>query len=247
MRKAIRRCSYEGSKYQDEFWTPAREYEDRAERIALRKLLPHDGRRVIEIGAGAGRLFNLYEHYDEVHLLDYAHSQLEQAVERIGDVARVRFVQGDIYNLPFPDGYFDGVVTVRVLHHVLDLSAAFGEIARITAPGGWYVLEFANKRNLKAILRYLAGRGRNGEDPFSPAPYEFVSLNVDYHPKVVTAELREADFLPQRQLAVSHFRLPLLKRAVPASVLARVDGVLQSPMAGLRLTPSVMIRAKRIQ
>ena len=34
---------YEGSKYSTEFWTGAREYEDRAERIALRAMLPRRG------------------------------------------------------------------------------------------------------------------------------------------------------------------------------------------------------------
>lgn len=240
----IPRCSYEGSNYQAEFWSSARAYEDMAERIALEKLLPARGGRLIEIGAGAGRLADLYEGYDDVYLLDYAHTQLRQAVERVSP--RARYVQGDIYNLGFPDDFFDVVVTVRVLHHVLDLPAAFEEIARVVKPGGLYVLEFANKRNLKAILRYLAGRGRNGERPFSLDPYEFVPLNVDYHPAYVTWELQVAGFAPEKQLAVSHFRLPALKRLVPAQTLARLDGLLQAPTAPLTLTPSVMLRTRRV-
>lgn len=238
----IPRCSYEGSHYQSEFWTSARAYEDRAERLALEKLLPRRGGRLIEIGAGAGRLVDLYAGYDDVYLLDYAHTQLRQAVERVGPHAR--YVQGDIYNLGFPDNFFDVVVTVRVLHHVLDLPAAFEEISRIVKPGGLYVMEFANKRNLKAILRYLAGRGRNGEKPFSLAPYEFVPLNVDYHPAYVKWELQVAGFVPEEKLAVSHFRLPMLKRLVPAETLAQLDGLLQPLTAPLTLTPSVMLRTR---
>jgi hypothetical protein len=37
-------CSYENSRYQTTFWT-GREYEDRAERIALTHLLPRAGKR----------------------------------------------------------------------------------------------------------------------------------------------------------------------------------------------------------
>lgn len=238
----VPRCSYEGSDYQSEFWTSARAYEDLAERIALKTLLPRQGGRLIEIGAGAGRLFDLYAGFDQVYLLDYAHTQLQQAHDRVG--SRARFVQGDIYNLGFPNDFFDVVVTVRVLHHVLDLPAAFEEVARVVRPGGFYVLEFANKRNLKAILRYLAGRGRNGETPFSLDPYEFVPLNVDYHPAYVRWELQVAGFMPEEELAVSHFRLPILKRLVPAETLARLDGVLQAPTAPLKLTPSVMLRTR---
>lgn len=240
----IPRCSYEGSNYQAEFWSASRAYEDLAERIALETLLPRRGGRLIEIGAGAGRLYDLYAGFDDVYLLDYAHTQLRQAVERVGQDAR--YVQGDIYNLAFPDDFFDVVVTVRVLHHVLDLPAAFEEISRVVKPGGLYVLEFANKRNLKAILRYLAGRGRSGEQPFSLDPYEFVPLNVDYHPAYVRWELQVAGFTPEEQLAVSHFRLPVLKRLVPAHTLAQLDGLLQAPAAPLTLGPSVMLRTRLV-
>ncbi|NJO83820.1 MAG: hypothetical protein HC828_14170 [Blastochloris sp.] len=51
-------CDYEGSNYRTEFWEGrGREYEDQVERIALRRLLPPEGgRRLLEIGAGFGRL-----------------------------------------------------------------------------------------------------------------------------------------------------------------------------------------------
>ncbi len=243
----VPRCDYEGSRYQVEFWTPDRTYEDLAERAALRRLLPSTGRRLVEIGAGAGRLFDLYGGYEEVYLLDYARSQLEQARQRVGDRPGVYLVQGDVYALPFADGFFDTVVTVRVLHHVVDVPAALEEIARACAPGAVYVLEFANKRNAKAILRSLLRRGRPGERPFDLAPYEFAPLNVDYHPAYVRWLLRAAGFEPVAELAVSHFRLPLLKRLVPAPWLARLDAWLQGPTARLRLTPSLMVRARLVR
>ena len=44
---------YEGSTYRSDFWEDAnRDYEDRVERIALRRLLPGGGRRLLEVGAG---------------------------------------------------------------------------------------------------------------------------------------------------------------------------------------------------
>ena len=239
---AIPRCDYEGSQYQAEFWTDARSYEDQAERIALNKLLPRKGRRIIEIGAGAGRLGDLYLGYDEIYLLDYAKSQMEQARARWGSDPRFTFVQGDIYNLPFPTGYFDTVVTVRVLHHVKDLALALKEIARITAPRGIYVTEFANKRNAKAVLRYALGKGKPGENPFSLAPFEFVPLNLDHHPRHVQRELELAGFTIQDELAASFFRIPAMKRVIPTKVLATIDGLLQGVAAPLRLTPSIFLR-----
>ena len=60
-------CDYEGSNYRTEFWEGKdRDYEDRVERVALRRLLPASGRRLLEIGAGFGRLTNEYAAFDQV-------------------------------------------------------------------------------------------------------------------------------------------------------------------------------------
>ena len=233
-------CDYEGSRYQSDFWAgQGREYEDAVERIALKHLLPHRGRRLIEIGAGFGRLADLYHGYDEVILLDYARSQLRQAQERLGNEGFI-YVAGDVYNLPLADAAVDTVVTVRMLHHVKDLPAAFAQIGRILRPGGHYVLEFANKRHLKAIGRYWLGR--QTESPFSPEPYEFVNLNVDFHPDYVASHLGQAGFHVAAERAVSTFRVPALKRRIPPNLLATIDGWLQRPTAGWKLSPSIFLR-----
>ena len=49
-------CDYEGSDYQTTFWEQGeRDYEDQAEAVALKRLLPVSGKLLLEIGAGAGR------------------------------------------------------------------------------------------------------------------------------------------------------------------------------------------------
>jgi hypothetical protein len=70
-------CDYEGSNYRTEFWEgKGRDYEDRVERIALRRLLPRTGRRLLEVGAGFGRLTGEYDMFAQVVLLDYSHRAL---------------------------------------------------------------------------------------------------------------------------------------------------------------------------
>ena len=233
-------CDYEGSRYQTDFWDgQGREYEDAVERNALTHLLPPHGRRLIEIGAGFGRLADLYQGYDQVILLDYAKSQLRQAQERLSNQGFI-YVAGNLYNLPLADAAVDTAVTVRVLHHIRDLEAAFAQIGRILRPGGAYVLEFANKRHLKAIGRYWLGR--QTENPFSLDPYEFVELNLDFHPDYVAGLLRKAGIHIDAERAVSTFRLPALKRRIGSNVLAALDGWLQRPTARLKLSPSIFLR-----
>lgn len=237
-------CDYEGTSYRARFWAgQGRTYEDLAERIALRRLLPPRGQRLLEIGAGFGRLADLYDGYDQVILLDYAKSGLREAQARLGRGDRFLYVAADLYHLPFAPAICDCVVTVRVLHHVEDIPAAFHQIADVLRGGGVYVLEYANKRHLKAILRYLAGR--QGWSPFAPEPYEFVTLNFDFHPGWMSRRIQEAGLAIEAELGVSHFRHPLFKRLAPPGWLARLDGALQRAGAWGKLTPSIFVRARR--
>lgn len=234
-------CDYEETDY-EAFWRAGRAYEDLAERIALRALLPPRGRRLVEIGAGFGRLADLYDGYEEIYLLDYARTQVEAARRRWGSDPRFRFVVADLYHLPFQPGAMDAAVMVRVMHHVQDVPRALREIHGILRPGGIFILEFASKRHLKAIFRYLV-RAQSWS-PFSPEPVEFAPLHFDFHPTWMRARLEEAGFRIRQERAVSHFRHPLFKRLIPAPWLARMDGWVQGIGALWKLTPSVFVQAE---
>jgi SAM-dependent methyltransferase len=234
-------CNYEGTSYRARFWEgQGRDYEDLAERIALRRLLPPNGQRLLELGAGFGRLADLYTGYARVILLDYARSGLQEAQERLGRSDRFLYVAADLYRLPFAPSTLDTVVTVRVLHHLVDVAAALRQIAGVLRPGGTYVLEYANKRNLKSIGRYLLRR--QSWSPFATEPYQFAELNFDFHPAWMARELAHAGFQIDAELAVSHFRHPVFKRLIPPNQLAALDGLLQRSGAAWKLSPSVFAR-----
>jgi len=236
-------CDYEGSAYRTEFWEgQGRGYEDAAERIALGKLLPPEGDVVVEVGAGFGRLAELYDGYRRVILVDHSRSLLAEACERWGKDGRFAFVAADLHRLPLVDGAADTLVTVRVLHHVSDVPAALSELARVVAPGGCYVLEYANKRNLKELLRWLVGRSRKA--PFSREPVEFVALNYNFHPEYVDRALAEVGLRIEQRLSVSLFRVGFLKRRF-SKALARIDGWLQGPTASLTPGPSIFLRTHK--
>lgn len=236
---------YEGSRWRQEFWRE-RAYEDAVERIALAQVLPARGARLVEIGAGFGRLADLYRGYDQVILLDYARSMLHDARARLGNDPRFIFVAADLYNLPFADNALDTALTIRVLHHVADVPQAFAQIARAVRPRGVYLTDFANKKHLKAIVKYYLGRA-DGMNPFSDAPYEFVKLNFDYHPSYIRKNLEKVGFQIQTARAVSTFRIGALKRAVPTNWLVAWDAALQRPTARLAIAPSILYRAENLK
>jgi SAM-dependent methyltransferase len=203
--------------------------------------LPPQGDRLVDVGAGFGRLANLYAGYREVVLVDYSRSQLEHARQRLGD-ERFVYVAADLYRLPLATGAVDAVVMVRVLHHIADVPAALGHLARILTPQGVLVLEFANKRHIKNIARYLLGKGTN---PFGREPYEFAELHFDFHPGWVQARLADVGLVVRRRLSVSILRAGFLKRRLPTNWLVRLDAALQRPTAALTPAPSVFVRAQR--
>ncbi len=233
-------CDYEGSNYRTEFWEgQGRDYEDRAERIALRKLLPSSGRRLLEIGAGFGRLTNEYDNFDQVILLDYSFSQLQHAREHYGDSDRFVYVAADIYHLPFLAGTFDAATMVRVIHHMADVPAALAQIRRILTPRATFILEHANKQNIKSMLRY--GIGKQAWSPYTHEPVEFVELNFDFHPEYIREQLKVAAFDLQKRIPVSFFRVGIIKDRMPTQLLVTLDGLLQN--TGILYTPSIFTKS----
>lgn len=231
-------CDYEGSDYQSSFWDEGgRAYEDLAEAIALKRLLPKSGKLLLEVGAGAGRNTPRYQGFQRIVLLDYSRTQLEQAQERLGESDRYIFVAADAYKLPFVDGLFDGATMIRTLHHMKDAPAVLREVRRVLQPSARFILEYANKLNLKSILRYMLRR--QDWSPFTPEPVEFAALNFDFHPETVRRWLKEEGFALERQLTVSHFRIGILKKIFPANFLAWLGSFAQLTGNWWQLTPSV--------
>ncbi len=229
---------YEGSDYQQSFWEEGgRAYEDAAEAFALKRLLPNAGQHLLELGAGAGRNTPRYENYRKITLLDYSLTQLQQAVQRLGTSERYTFIAADIYRLPFVAGAFDGATMIRTLHHMTDPALALSQVRRVLQPNACFILEYANKRNLKAMLRYLFKK--QSWNPYSPEQVEFEALNFDFHPRTVAATLKQTGFCTLKELSVSHFRIGALKRRIPPQTLARWDNFLQPNGAWLKVTPSI--------
>lgn len=238
-------CDYEGSDYQTTFWDRGeREYEDGAEAVALKRLLPPTGELLLELGAGAGRNTPRYSGFRRVVLLDYSRTQLRQAQERLGRSDRYMYVAADVYRLPFVPGLFDGATMIRTLHHMADAPRALEGIHRVLQPGSAFILEYANKHNLKAILRY--GLHRQAWSPFSPEPVEFAALNFDFHPRAVRDWLQRAGFSVEKQLTVSHFRMAPLKRLLPTRLLVALDALAQHTGDLWQLSPSVFVRARAV-
>jgi ubiquinone/menaquinone biosynthesis C-methylase UbiE len=233
-------CDYEGSDYQDRFWEEGgRAYEDSAEVLALKRLLPKGGSHLLELGAGAGRNTPRYTGFERVTLLDYSTTQLQQAIQRLGAQPKYRFVAADVYRLPFAPGVFDAATMIRTIHHLSEPQLALEQARACLADEAVFILEFANKRNMKSILRYWTGKQK--WSPFSPEAVEVVKLNFDFNPASIRGMLTASGFEIEKQLCVSFLRSGFFKRVFPLKLLLAKENALQHIASWTALSPSIFL------
>jgi ubiquinone/menaquinone biosynthesis C-methylase UbiE len=94
---------------------------------------------VLDVGCGPGLLsLALAGRARQVTGIDLTPEMLEQAQAAQIELAigNIRWEQGDILPLPFPDGAFSIVVTKATFHHLSVPAAVFEQMIRVCAPGG---------------------------------------------------------------------------------------------------------------
>ncbi len=94
---------------------------------------PVQGRRVLDVGTGAGRAALLLARAGAmVTAIDASDEMLAVARERAAtEGARIRFEHGDAHTLEFPDRAFDVVVCLRLLMHAPEWRRVVGELCRV--------------------------------------------------------------------------------------------------------------------
>lgn len=238
---------YNGYDYKKDFWeNTGREYEDQADRMAIRKLLPKRMEKFADIGGGYGRLAPEYlKRARKVYLFDYSKTELAQAKEIYGD--KIETKSGDIYKLPFKDGELDGLIMVRVTHHLEHLDQAIAELYRVLKPGGVAVIEVANKRTLPKMARYLTGRSKVNPFDRTVANYREISADgfYNYHPKYVEEIFATTGFETIRILSVSNFRSSTLKKVFGTNNLIKLENHAQKVLAPIRFAPSIYYKLRK--
>jgi ubiquinone/menaquinone biosynthesis C-methylase UbiE len=112
---------------------------------------------VLDVGCGRGHwLATLLPHLnDDVSCIgiDKEPSWIEEVSQTFAKRYKprankqVRFIEGDIYELPFADNSLDLVTCQTVLIHIPDVKAGIAEMLRVTKPGGLMV--FSEPENLR--------------------------------------------------------------------------------------------------
>jgi ubiquinone/menaquinone biosynthesis C-methylase UbiE len=97
------------------------------------------GKRLLELGCGRGTssIYQAVTHGLEVVPTDYSEGAVAIANRNMGKYGVPgRAVQADIFNLPFPSGSFDVVISLGVMEHIAQAADAYREMHRMLRPGG---------------------------------------------------------------------------------------------------------------
>jgi len=109
--------------------------------VAFAKDLKRNGARtILDLGCGAGRHSLLLGKIGfHVVALDVSETALKTLEDRLktAPIDNVMLVQHQMWELPFVDNYFDGVVCTNVLHHgrLLEIKRAIREVHRVMRRG----------------------------------------------------------------------------------------------------------------
>jgi len=226
-----------------------RKYENIAGKYALKTLLDKinltSNKKLIDVGAGFGRLADVYgQKFKHATLVDPSIKNLEIAKKKLGTKG-FTFTQSTGSELPFENESFDVAVFVRVIHHLKDPRKVLEEINRVLEKDGWLILEFANKKHFKATLLDFHNKNDNLE-PIDISDLDSSLPFKNYHPKWIENLLRDIGFKIVKKLSVSNFRNPLIKKIVHYRILLAIEMVAQKALGIINFGPSIYVLAKRI-
>ncbi len=101
-----------------------------------------EGGRVLDVATGAGHTAYAFAPFvDEVVAFDITQQMLDiVAAENDKRGGNIRCVRGDVHDMPFSDGEFDGIACRTAAHHFRDVPKFVSECVRVLKPGGWLLI-----------------------------------------------------------------------------------------------------------
>ncbi|KKU10039.1 MAG: Phosphatidylethanolamine N-methyltransferase [Candidatus Woesebacteria bacterium GW2011_GWB1_45_5] len=237
------------------YWI-GREYEHKSEVFALKQFLSkiRKVKTILDIGTGFGRLVPFYSfRAKKIILSDPSSKLLKLARETFKSKKNLKFIHSSLENLPLrvPKNSIDLIIMIRVIHHIRDIETAFGIFGNLLKARGYLIVEFANKRHLKATLRhFLQG---DLTFPIDPTTTDIQSRKttvkslpfLNYHPDKIDEIMDEYGFDVVEKRSVSNIRSTLLKKIFPVDFLVYVDMLTQKVLSYINFGPSIFVMARK--
>ncbi len=172
------------------------------------------GTRILEIGCGAGAMAaELTRRGGTVAALELNLDELKKGRARYPEV---NFVNADAHTIPFPDSFFDWIVSFDAMEHLINLPGYLTEARRVLVPNGLTAFGIPNKP-VSRLWEWAKGNS--------------FKLQQTYHPSVQTYRglqklFREAGFAKPQ-----FFKMPFMDSKtldeIQITALAPATGLLQ--------------------
>ena len=178
-------------------WNMDKEKNTRYLEMALSGIPQDFSGSLLEVPVGTGVLtMPVYQTLPKADItcLDYSPDMMDKAQRRakVASLNHVRFCQGDVGALPFPDESFDIVLSLNGFHAFPDKDAAFAETWRVLKTGGifcgCFYVKGQNKRTDWFIKKLYVPKG------FFTPPFETMgSLKQRLSAKYAQAEVQTVE------------------------------------------------------
>lgn len=130
----------------------ATSHEERRLHQTVIRHVPHDARRILDVGCGGAWVAEAYLPKDrEVWSLDITAVNPKRALARHPS-SRHHGVAADALKLPFKDASFDCVIAAEIIEHVVDPRAFVESLMRVVKPGGELIVTTPYRERIRETL-----------------------------------------------------------------------------------------------
>ncbi|MEL7675180.1 MAG: methyltransferase domain-containing protein [Chloroflexota bacterium] len=177
-----------------------------------------DDARILDCACGRGFYLNMIRHVSRCALvgLELEDEIIRKAQRNVGHLPGITLTRGNIYALPFPDDWFDGVILSEILEHIDDDVAGLREVRRVLKPGGGVAITVPNanypflwdpiNKTLETLFRTKIRRG-----PLAGIWANHVRL---YTREQLRAAVEQAGFAVEAERAFTHTSFPFIHNLV---------------------------------
>ena len=179
---------------------------------------PTDEARILDCACGRGFYLNMYRYVSECALvgLELDAEIIRKAQRNVGHLPGITLTRGNIYALPFPADYFDGVILSEILEHIEDDVAGLREVWRVLKPGGVVAITVPHANypflwdpinwTLERVLHTHIRRG-----PLAGIWANHVRL---YRREQLRAVVQQAGFVVEAERSFTHYSFPFIHNLV---------------------------------
>jgi 2-polyprenyl-3-methyl-5-hydroxy-6-metoxy-1,4-benzoquinol methylase len=141
---------------------------------------------------------------------------------------------------------------IRVIHHLENPEKVIKIVNKLIKPGGYLILEFANKSHGKAVFKEICkGNLTFLLDIFPKDMRSSKSIKkktipfINYHPDSIIKMLQDNGFKIIEKRSVSNIRSTKIKNSISLRSLLAIEKLLQKPLSYINFGPSIFLLVRK--